>query len=288
MGNKTIKADSRHLPTSNAERKEAERSIVKKAGLHSNKVSGLSPVATEFETGNSLASIKHAYLKNNASNLELNVAAPIIIDTDDRDPVPVMEIPYRAVCLLVITGADNKQYLGTGFFVSDKCVITAGHNVFFNGAWAKKIIVVGGSYDQGDYFGRTESSDFQSVAGWTVNGDINFDYGAVFLATGDIQKKANYFFSIAQDTNGDVIKISGYGVDKRGEQYADEGPVSKRSKFRIFYNLDTMRGNSGSPIFTSDQSLYTAIGIHTRGDIPNSGIRFTENVIKQINNWIKI
>lgn len=40
------------------------------------------------------------------------------------------DYPSKCICLLIIIGADNVRYYGTGFMISPRVIITAGHNVF--------------------------------------------------------------------------------------------------------------------------------------------------------------
>ncbi len=212
----------------------------------------------------------------------------LIHGIDERKPVDASQFPHQSVCLLIIEANDGRIYFGTGFFISPRCVITAGHCVFFNGNWAKTIRVVpGATGDDSAPFGDASSNRFKSVTGWTVDGNENFDYGAVLLDDDFLFSKIGVCMTCITDSTQKQIAISGYPQDKARTQWKSEGEVIRRSKFRIYYELDTVIGNSGSPIYYSNASTHTIIGVHTQGQELNFGVRVTPTMIERWNAWSK-
>ena len=75
------------------------------------------------------------------------VGAESICGEDDRVQIKAATAPpWRMIAKLLITVGDGGQYVGTGWFISPRTVMTAGHCVFSNrsGGWAKSIRVIPG------------------------------------------------------------------------------------------------------------------------------------------------
>src|SRR5690606_22285898 len=99
-------------------------------------------------------------------------------------------------------------------------VITAGHVVFMHdhGGWAREVRVVPGRTPQGAPFGEALSTRFHSVAGWTQNADLGFDYGAVMLPADRRFGDRLGWFGIATAPADwlleQAVNLSGYPADK--------------------------------------------------------------------------
>src|SRR5690349_5206432 len=98
--------------------------------------------------------------------------------------------PWRAHASLLITAADNSQWIGTGWFIGPHTLMTAGHVVNIRGSgvagrdgWVKRIQVMPGRNGASLPYGSVTSTNFRSVTGWTTSssGDENYDYGAIIL-----------------------------------------------------------------------------------------------------------
>jgi glutamyl endopeptidase len=208
----------------------------------------------------------------------------IIHDLDGRKKVSVEEFPYRMICLLLIKDKLGNDYFGTGFFISERCVITAGHCVFFGKNWAKEIKVVPGANGSMPY-GYSISNRYRSVEGWTIDGNEDFDHGAIILNDNVLFTKVNSCFGYKPFENETLIEISGYPMDKNGTQWKSEGSVKNSNNYRIFYELDTVKGNSGSPVFIKNGNNRIVVGVHTFGDIPNYSTRVNQEIINRWTEW---
>lgn len=227
---------------------------------------------------------KKSKFKNSFTLIDFELKK-IIIGDDERSISPISTFPYKSICLLEILDKNNESYQGTGFFISPRCVVTAGHCVFFNGKWAKEIAVLSTIKNKNGSFEKTSSNNFKSVKGWVSDGDINFDYGAVILNDSALYSSIGAGLKLNNDINENSIVISGYPKDKNKTQWMSNGVVQKRSKYRLYYELDTLEGNSGSPILSNSGINSNVIGIHTQGDNPNYGIRLNQQIIDRIQEW---
>ncbi|MFA0814030.1 carbohydrate-binding protein [Microbulbifer epialgicus] len=86
---------------------------------------------------------------------------------------------------------------------------------------------------------------------------------------------------MTQDYPGNTIRITGHGNDSGSSneiQQSQTGPLVSVSSTRVLYSVDTMGGNSGSPII--DEATGRAVGVHSHGGCSeisgaNSGTRNT-------------
>lgn len=203
--------------------------------------------------------------------------------------------PYKMICKLLITNVYGSVSVGTGFFISPKCIITSGHIVYpkikiDKREWAKKITVIPGDYSNIRPLGGQDSCNFRSVVGYIKHGSKKYDYGAIILDDCTLFKKVNSYFEYQILSNQSTLQNSGYGNARRssGRQAKFSGKhKGKRDSFRLKYKFDTRKGNSGSPLFLSKKKEI-AVGVH-RGDsrpkCMKECILVTDEVIKRWNEW---
>lgn len=91
------------------------------------------------------------------------------------------------------------------------------------------------------------------------------------------------------------VKISGYPAgtyDVICAQYEADGMIDFVSTYTMFYDIDTLSGQSGAPIMALTDDGYKVIGIHTGGhedeyvsgndEVFNMGVRITDRVYNRI------
>ncbi|RYF71781.1 MAG: serine protease [Cytophagaceae bacterium] len=222
-------------------------------------------------------------------------ATEVIIGTDDRVRIANTTIyPYRAICALRITAADGTRWIGTGWMVGPRTVITAGHCVFLhnNGGWARSIEVIPGLNDATRPYGSAVGTVLRSVKGWTESKKREYDYGAIILpANSRLGDRVGYFGYAVRDTNflmGSVLNLSGYPGDKAGgsqQWFMARTPRSLTDRV-ITYDIDTMGGQSGAPVWIKVGEQRYCVGIHTNGHTSgNSATRIVQDVFNNIKNW---
>jgi V8-like Glu-specific endopeptidase len=225
------------------------------------------------------------------------VAAESVIGVDSRRRIsPCTSYPWRANAQLLITAADNSQWIGTGWFVGPKTLITAGHVVFIKGSgvagrdgWVRRIAVIPGRDGSSTPYGSVNSSSFRSVTGWTVSGNQEFDYGAIILGTNLGNNTGWYGYGNYPDAQlmGSTVNISGYPGDKpTGTQWYDARRVTAVGPRKVFYDVDTAGGQSGSAVYRIINGARIAVAVHAYGGATaNSGTRINGEVFNNITGW---
>jgi V8-like Glu-specific endopeptidase len=214
----------------------------------------------------------------------------VIIGPDNRVRILNTSIfPWRAICALKITANDNSKWIGTGWLVAPRTVITAGHCVYMHdqGGWPKSIEVIPGLNDASRPYGSGVGTSFRSVNGWVQSKNRDYDYGAIILPTnyrpGD---QTGYFGYAVKDDNylkAATLNLSGYPGDKGGNQQWFMALQTKSVSSRVItYDIDTVGGQSGAPVWIKIGNDRYCVGIHTNGQ--NSGNSATRIVLEVFNN----
>jgi glutamyl endopeptidase len=206
--------------------------------------------------------------------------------------------PWRAHASLLITAADNSQWIGTGWFIGPHTLMTAGHVVYIKGSgvagrdgWVKRIQVMPGRNGSTLPYGSVTSTNFRSVTGWTTSasGDENYDYGAILLPD-ELGSTTGWFgFGVytAADLLGSVGNISGYPGDKpAGTQWYDARKIASVNSHKVFYDIDTAGGQSGSAVYRIINGGRYAFAVHAYGGAStNSGTRIVTPMFNNMVAW---
>lgn len=209
----------------------------------------------------------------------------IVHGTDDRKPVMETSYPYNVICLLIITAYDGRSFPATGFFISKRCIITAGHCVYERNNWVDSVEVVPAALGSLKPFGSSIGKRFRSVTGWINNRDSNFDYGAIILDDDALFNKINASIGFKIHEDERFIEIAGYPKDKNQTPWFATGAVLDKSKYKLFHEVDTESGNSGSPIIVTVNGKKYAAGLDTEGNYPNRGIRLRQEMLDRWSEW---
>ncbi|HEX6686035.1 MAG TPA: trypsin-like serine protease [Candidatus Limnocylindrales bacterium] len=216
---------------------------------------------------------------------------------------PTTSFPSRATVFLTRTIPNGDGTFRTiawcsGWMIGADTLATAGHclNTGGGGAW----------YPTGEFrawpgangsvrpYGSCTARRLHSVVGWTVDGNRNFDYGAIKLncTVGNTVGWYGMWWQTATLT-GLSTTVRGYPVDKPfGEQWFHSDQVRITEDRRIFYRNDTFNGHSGSPVYQNRAAGspfcvgQCSMGIHTTGGSTNNGgTRMVEPVFNNLIAW---
>jgi glutamyl endopeptidase len=220
----------------------------------------------------------------------------VVIGTDDRVQITgTSSYPWRVHASLLITAADNSQWIGTGWFIGPHTLMTAGHVVFIKNSgvpgrdgWVKRISVMPGRNGATLPYGSVISTSFRSVTGWTVSGDQNYDYGAIIIPS-ELGATTGWFgFGVWGDSEltASVGNISGYPGDKpSGTQWYHARRIASVNTRKVFYDIDTAGGQSGSAVYRIIGGGRYGVAIHAYGGASNSGTRIVLPVYNNMLSW---
>jgi len=218
---------------------------------------------------------------------------------DDRKQIRsprTSNYPWRVHCSLLIKAADNSNWIGTGWFISPNVLITAGHVVYISGSgvpgrngWVNQIRVIPGRDGNTKPYGEATSTKFYSVRGWTEQGNPEYDYGAIILDTPLGSQTGWFGFGTYSDNELENVtaNISGYPGDKpSGTQWYGARKVDSVGPRKVFYDIDTAGGQSGSAVYRIKGGSRYGIAVHAYGGaVVNSGTRINRAVFDNMRAW---
>lgn len=213
--------------------------------------------------------------------------------------------PWRAHASLRITAADGSLWIGTAFFIAPRVLATAGHNLYIHGnkdarrGWVSSIEVIPGRNGDERPFGTAMASEYYSVQGWTgvpagQRPDPDYDYGAIVLGEDAVLGSHTGWLGLAalddKALDRASLNLAGYPSDLGGSTQwymaSRSGDLEDR---RIFYDIDTYAGQSGSAVYVADDDERYVVGIHAYGASPgslNSATRVTTEVYDNFASWV--
>ncbi|MEM7106085.1 MAG: serine protease [Bacteroidota bacterium] len=227
----------------------------------------------------------------------------IVHGKDDRIKIGnTRRFPWSAIVQLSIQSKRGPRYVGTGWFIGPRTIITAGHCVYMHkaGGWAKSITVTPGRNGNSSPFGSCTATQFFTVRGWINKRSRPYDYGAIILGKNCKFKGNPGVFKIGkpktQHLKNYFLNISGYHADrprsgKNGRNQWWHGKKAVRiTNSLIYHRMDTGGGASGSPYWWKFKNGgRKVVGIHTTGgSYANSGVRINQTVYKNLMSWKKV
>jgi V8-like Glu-specific endopeptidase len=223
-----------------------------------------------------------------------------ILDTDHA--------PWRMICSLLIIGQGGKAAVGTGWFAGPKTIITAGHCVHDKvklGGWAREIRIYPGRNSAKEPFAKLTSSRFSTTERWFTEKNPDFDYAAIHLddSCRAVTEATGWFSTTVRNDAallGQRVNISGYPGDKGtgqlqgSEQWFHAKQILHVTPERIFYDVDTMGGQSGAPVWLETDDGPQVVGVHAYGVggasmlglMANSAPRISESVLTVFKEWL--
>ena len=216
---------------------------------------------------------------------------------DDRVKITSTNVyPWRAHASLLITARDGSMWIGTGWFIGPHTLMTAGHVVYIKNSgvpgrdgFVRSIKVMPGRNGATLPYGSVTSSNLRTVQGWATNGDEEHDYGAIILGT-DLGLTTGWFgFGVYNDADltASVGNISGYPGDKPdGTQWYAARRIASVAARKVYYDIDTFGGQSGSAVYRIVDGKRYAFAIHAYGGATtNSGTRIVTPVYNNMVAW---
>ncbi|HEX8219339.1 MAG TPA: serine protease [Chloroflexia bacterium] len=218
----------------------------------------------------------------------------VVIQADDRVQINNTKVvPWQWICSLLITAGDGSGWIGTGWLIGPRTVITAGHCVYMreHGGWVREIRVMPGRNGSDTSLGNAAATEFRSVRGWVEGQKRVCDYGAIILPESSQFGRQLGTFGYAMPGDGELagllVNISGYPGDKPpGTQWYDSRTLASITPRTLVYDADTAGGQSGAPVWWRQGGKRYVVGIHTNGATSgNSATRIVEAVHRNLTTW---
>ncbi|HEU5266698.1 MAG TPA: trypsin-like serine protease [Jatrophihabitans sp.] len=211
-----------------------------------------------------------------------------IIGSDSRTQVTATTtFPNSAVVLI------NRSGIGlwcTGWMVGKDTLLSAGHCVTDGaGTWYSGLSFVPGSNGGNAPFGTCYPRAIYAFTAWASGADSNYDTSIVKLNC-TVGYSTGWFGTWWQSASPDGLftRVQGYPGDKPSTQWQSFDYVRASSADRLYYQNDTIGGESGSPVWQYRSGPYCSgacgMGVHTNGSngTNNSGVRFTQGKLNAI------
>ncbi|MBP2099207.1 trypsin-like peptidase domain-containing protein [Enterococcus rivorum] len=214
----------------------------------------------------------------------LQIESRKVIGEDDRFRISdTSKQPYSSIAYLQIYTSTSNYSRGTAFVVGKDTLVTAGHVIknVSSELLAKSFVAPGKNNDK-EPFGRFEIEKMILHDNYSPNKDhdlavIKVKPNKNGQSIGDVVP----LLSIADNasvTIGSKAIIPGYPTDRRKELWSGDGEIKSQGTYRFRYDVDTIGGNSGGPIFdTNNQVIGVHTTYHTWNGIAteNSGLKLT-------------
>ncbi len=166
---------------------------------------------------------------------------------------------------------------GTGALVGPCHVLTAGHNVYnheqVNGpiGWAKRMVFVPGLYEDSSGYdsfphGTQNVIHMLTYESWTQDADPDHDW-AFLVVDQPIGDSIGWFGYSTSESGGDLRNIAGYPTDLGSDQYWNDGEIDCDGTYQLKYDLNTLEGMSGGPVWRFDGTNRFIHGIHAYGTL---------------------
>jgi len=214
--------------------------------------------------------------------------------------------PYNNICFLHIYRKrfpkKDKWFKSTGFLIKPNVILTAAHNIHsMNGTKVAAIKVIPGKYYEQSPYGSIEITGMEDCIqairthpSYTFlskfDTRIKFDFGIIVLPHPVLPEISNAF---RIDTTyalqaGDILNVAGYPADNAYKFNGDyitfqQDNCDSVGNKRFAHDLNTYRGNSGSPIWVNKNNERIVIGVHTFG---GSGTLLDKDNQKLFYNWL--
>ena len=188
---------------------------------------------------------------------------------------------YPNSAIVYLHKHNGNQYC-TGWLVSPDTLVTAGHCIYNNNGWNFDLEYSPGANGAERPYGTAKAARIWTDTSWISNRNNKQDWGIVKLDKSFPQ--VGYFGYRWQEAslNGTEVELRGYPGDKpAGQLWGMAGPITDSSSNNLSYQIDTVGGQSGSPVFLGD--VHQSVAIHTTGaNRSNSSTRITESLFNII------
>jgi len=188
-----------------------------------------------------------------------------VLHPDERSQPPrINRKPYQSIALLhtLRSGHSQPTRMGTGWLATPKHVVTAAH-VLSGGAKIRGWLRYDGDRDTwGAFF---ESGELRMHPNYVNNANPDYDVAVI-----ELPDALTLPFLEIKDPGAQAsgqLRCTGYPEDKGGLTMFDAGgAIEHRVDNRVFHDIDTDEGQSGSPIWSGMGQRVAAVHTGHGGD----------------------
>jgi TPR repeat protein/V8-like Glu-specific endopeptidase len=188
------------------------------------------------------------------------------------------------------------KYGGSGTLVGPQHILTAAHNIYKNDTqeWVQTVVARLALNGNIIPFDECKASRIFTFGRWINNKDPEYDMALIILDR-PIGLKTGWAGLLSlndQALKQEEIHVTGYPGDKGlTEMWTMSHSIKQVSSERIFYEIDTYPGQSGSAVWVNKWGSPYVVGVHTLGEgilgTGNSGARFSLPKAAHVLKWIQ-
>lgn len=193
----------------------------------------------------------------------------LVTDTTQR--------PYRQIVHLEVQYPNFGYQVGTGVMVGPDLILTAAHNVYNykTGEWANEVYASPGRRDiEEPPYGVYDADSFAILSGFQAQGAGQYDMALIKLSQ-QVDSRVGQLEMAKTAVVGQRVQVPGFPFETAAKQYfmyTMFGEIQSISEKILYYQIDTERGQSGSPVVNDKGQV---IGIHIAGF--TSGDQYVKN-----------
>lgn len=218
---------------------------------------------------------------------EPGIGTSSIIGNDDRTKVTnTNQFPYTAIARMTVEYQDGTAACRSGAMISGRVLATAGH-VLINskGSHPKKITMQFGQNGSYVYYETSDFSSYVYKGGYETDRSVEGDYGFVIFKDKKVSSITGHMGIITSPSTSERLYTAGYPGDKGYYyMYAATGNILRMNDDLIYHKMDTMGGQSGSPVYVNGVGGPYIVAMHSSGMTTQNIARRLDPALYQ---WMK-
>ena len=217
-----------------------------------------------------------------------------ISQSEEFDKAPVTNIdekPFNSVCYVFAMYKDGTYNQGSGTLIASNQVLTAAHVVYDveNNCYASEVLVIAGYNGLGENFDINSASSSLNITvpeQWMNEKNRKWDIALIEVDRNYNNYQPYRFYDQYKSTIGLKVTSVGYPAEGNERMYYDTEHVVDASDNFLILNNELNHGDSGGPIFDSENCL---IGVISSLQVSSTGHKdyIAVRINSEINDYIQ-